>query len=97
MGNYKPNTLRAWNYPEQCDICGDRWWHSAMQWSSPNVKNGKQYRACPDCWDPYHEGNEVKLVKEQRSVPVSRPLKLDDDGPEYDEKTTTEHLTWYTN
>lgn len=92
---YKPNTLRDWDHPATCDICGDRFWASTMRWSSPNSQGGKQYFVDDDCWDPYHEGNKVKVVKEKRTVPVARPLVLDDDGPEYDAKTAAETEFWY--
>ena len=92
---YSNKVLRDWDYPATCDICGDRFWASTMKWSAPNTKNGKEYFVDDDCYDPYQESNKLKVVNEDRSVPVARPYNVEASDSSNAGRTAAQCEYWY--
>ena len=62
--------LKSGDYPAVCDVCGTKNWASTMKmrWDGAFVDD--------DCFEPYHDGDRTKVIKEDRSVPVARQRNI---------------------
>lgn len=60
------NKLKKGDYYAVCDVCGTKNWASTMKvrWDGAFVDD--------DCYEPYHEGDRSKVIKEDRMVPIAR-------------------------
>lgn len=85
------NKLRAGDYYAVCDVCGIKFWASEMsiRWDGLFVDR--------DCNDPYHGGDKVKIIKEDRTVPIARSRTFADGDNELETTpmTVAKSEYWY--